>query len=284
MSYQSFVYCGGKCGSVTLTNTLVKNDFGPALHVHCDSTLNVVYGHIVKKTGCKTVEQLAKSQINRPIYVIDSFRNPLERLISSFFQNIERFLGSNYLNIDNKLINYFLFQSYKFEDYHPLDTEYPILRDIPFTSKYIRYEEDGIIYIKLRFKDINSWSEYLSEIFDKEIILYPDNLSENKKYSDKYKKFKENFKISQEMYDFFICHPIFIKYNSEEEQEEYKSYWLQRIESNEYFYSLLNDELLKVPKDFNSSIYGLINPNISGYNFNGLLHELVNPIILLILI
>lgn len=259
MFYQCFVYCGGKCGSSTITSTLINNGIETLLHVHNDFDFinNIIYKDIINQTNCKTVKGLIEIQNDKPIYVIDSFRDPIERLISSFFQNIETFLGNNYLNVDNKLINYCLYKSYKFEDYHPLDVEFPILKDIPFTDKYIKFEQNDVIYIKLRFKDINRWGEYLSEIFGREIVMFPENLSENKEYANKYKYFKESFRISQEMYDFFINHPLFLKYNNEKEIEDYKNYWSQRIESDEYFESLLDENLLVIPEDFNCEIYRL---------------------------
>lgn len=85
MNYQCFVYSGGKCGSSTLTNTLVNNGFDCVLHVHNNCQYNYVYRDIVKMTGCETVEALIKSQSNLSIYVFDSYRDPIERLVSSFF-------------------------------------------------------------------------------------------------------------------------------------------------------------------------------------------------------
>lgn len=169
------------------------------------------------------------------------------------------------MNISNKLIKYCLYRSYKFEDYHPLDEEFPILSDLPFVNKYIRLDINDITYIKLRFKDINNWEEYLSEILGRQIKLYPENLSQNKEYVDKYDNIKKNFVISQEMFDFFTNHRLFIKYNSEKEQEEYKTFWSQRIRSNEFFESLVeNDEYLpEFPVDFNFINYGLYN-NLNG--------------------
>lgn len=89
-----------------------------------------------------------------------------------------------------KIINYFLTRRNNFV------VEYPILADIPFQDKYIKYEKDGIIYIKLRFNDINKWSEYLSEIFGRKNTIFPDNISENKAYNNKYKQFKSEFVIT----------------------------------------------------------------------------------------
>lgn len=250
-----FVYSGGKCGSSTLYNTLLNNEFKNLIQVHSNYHYSAIYQNIIEETGCKTVKELIESQKLQNIYIIDSFRDPIERLISSFFQNIATTIGENYMNIDNRLINYWIFKNYKFEDYHPLDEEYPVLKDFEFNGKYIKLVKDNLTFIKLRFKDIEHWSEYLSEIFSREIILHSDNLSENKEYNDKYKDFKNTFVISNEMYEFFTSHHLFLKYNSIEEQEEYKKYWSKRVRSDEYFESILNDFTFDIPSDFNLDVY-----------------------------
>lgn len=261
--YPIIIYCGGKCGSSTLSSTL------NGLHIHSNVTLREVYPEL----NFNSVKDLIESQDE--CYVIDSFRDPIERLLSSLFQNIIQHIGEDYISIDNKIINYFLIKNYKMEDFHPLDEEYPILRDIPFTSKYILHKENNKNFIKLRFKDIDHWDEYLTEIFGKAITLISDNLSETKEYADKYKEFKREFKITREIFDFFTNHPLFIKYNSESEQEEYKQYWRSKIVPNEYFHDI---NFNRLPEDFDCEIYRNSNPDLSDmndfdlryhYNFHG---------------
>lgn len=49
MNYQCFVYSGGKCGSSTLTNTLVNNGFDCVLHVHNICHYRYTHKDIVEK-------------------------------------------------------------------------------------------------------------------------------------------------------------------------------------------------------------------------------------------
>lgn len=251
MRFNCFIYCGGKCGSSSLLSTLKNNDCGNTLHVHSNGNFLDRYPDL----GFNSLKELILSQTEKPIYVIDSYRNPFERMISSFFQNIDLHLGENYMNVDNKLINYMIIKNYTFENYHPLDDEYPILDGIPFIDKYIKFEKDGIIYIKLRFVDIDNWGNYLSEIFGKEIKMISDNISDNKIYNKKYKEFKSQFVITEEMYNWVTKHPLFLKYNNQKEQEDYRNYWKIRIRSNKYFDNMLEFFDINVPDNFDFKLY-----------------------------
>jgi len=252
MLFNVIVFCGAKCGSMTLNKT-----FEHSLHIHNNITMKLNYPEL----KFQSVEELILSQ--NVCYVIDSYRDLIERSISSLFQNIQEHIGEDYANIDNKLINLFLSKVYDLENYHPLDEIYPILKDIPFESKYIIHKEKGKTFIKLRFKDIEHWAEYLSEIFNTPITLIAENLTDNKEYADKYREFKKNVKITQEMFDFYTTHPLFIKYNSQSEQEEYKHYWSEKIVTNDYF----NDvEFTRIPNDFNIDAYKNNNEDLNEMN------------------
>ena len=240
MSINLFVYCGRKCGSSTLSNTFQTLQYN-TLHVHSDQCYLDVYPEIVKSTDTKTVKDLILKQEDEIIYIVDSYRDPIERMISSLFQNLRWNLGDNYSQVDINFLIYHLYLDYKFEDYHPLDLEYPILKDIPFVNKYIHLINGKFNYIKLRFKDIDRWSEYLSEIIGKEITIQNSNISDEKEYYELYKEFKKQFVISREMFDFFITGDTFIKYNSLEEENEYIKRWSSKIRPNSYFETLLEN-------------------------------------------
>jgi hypothetical protein len=263
---QVFIYCGGKCGSSTLNKTFLSLNYN-CLHVHSNKCYESVYKYLIDYTNIQTLKELISIQEFDKVYIIDVYRDPFERLISSFFQLDLHKLGNNYKSHDISICNYFLYKSYKFESYHPLDEEYPVLKDLPFISKYIYHVDGRNNYIKLKFKDIDNWSEYLSEIFEKEIPIISGNVSENKEYSELYKEFKKQFVISQEMFDYFTSSFTFKKYNSLEEQEEYKNKWNLKIRPNEYFKELLdNAKYVNCPENFNIEQYKILNPDLQELN------------------
>ena len=89
--YNVFVYCGGKCGSSTLTHTLNLNGFN-SLHTHSNEEFKHVhctdYYNNYKSTNINTIEDIINCQNFDNVYIIDVYRTQIERKISSFFQNI----------------------------------------------------------------------------------------------------------------------------------------------------------------------------------------------------
>jgi len=191
------VYCGGKCGSSTLTNTFLNNNF------KCYSTHDKKYFEYVCKCTNQDIGKTIYDVIdfnltkNKKLYIIDSYRTPIERKISSFFQNIELYIPDYKTKSINDIITIFntncLFNT---ENYHSIDEVMlhyglDIFTDFNFEKKYNIKEKDNLVFIQIRFNDINEWSEILSNIFNKKIEIYNDNLSENKDYINLYKEFKE---------------------------------------------------------------------------------------------
>ena len=88
-----FVFCGGKCGGTTLSNTLELSGFDVS-HYH---TLNSP-GLFKSRLNCNDVNHDIIFEIEKniilfnKIYFIDSYRTPIERKISSFFQHIKTYL------------------------------------------------------------------------------------------------------------------------------------------------------------------------------------------------
>jgi len=116
MSYKVFIYCGGKCGRTTLDTTFTKNNY-KTIKIHS----NLYYKNVFDKNG-NVFDLIDKSCINEKIYIIDSYRTPIERKISSFFQNIQIHLP-NYLKMTTEEIINFFNQKliYELEEYHPIN-------------------------------------------------------------------------------------------------------------------------------------------------------------------
>jgi hypothetical protein len=120
------------------------------------------------------------------------------------------------------------------EYYHPIDELFrhfdisETFTDFDFDKKYGMYQHENMVFIKLRFCDINNWGKILSEIFGKKITLFSDNLSEHKEYYELYKEFKSQFKIPRSFIKELLKDEHFNAYNTIEEKRKYIKYWMDR--------------------------------------------------------
>ena len=83
--YQVFIYCSGKSGSSTLLNTF-KMNYYQCTKLHT----NIKFEWQFKKSIFDMIDSSCEKFDK--IYIIDSYRTPIERKISSFFM-IKYFLG-----------------------------------------------------------------------------------------------------------------------------------------------------------------------------------------------
>jgi hypothetical protein len=263
--YDVIIYCGGKCGSLTLTKTFENANYN-VLHTHSD--IEFVYSNkeISDYYDCYTVKDLITKQISDKVYIIDSYRTPIEREMSSFFENIITRFNIDYYKININILIYY-FNKYllgTIDSYHPLDIETPIFNDIKFNfeNEYITKKIDNKIYIKLRLKSSDKWTKILSEIFQKNIIITNINIAANKNYNNIYKEFISKYRLPNHYLKNIINDPVFLKYNLELEQLEYFKYWCNLSESNEYFLNKINYcDFINIPEDFDYIKYSDTNPN-----------------------
>lgn len=229
---QVFVYCGGKCGSKTLYKTL--SQYFTTGHFHNQQSF--MYHHkITDYTLFDIIDYNSKIYDN--IYIIDSYRTPIERKISCFFNNIQHYFP-NFKNISTReLINYFNKQNliYGAQEFHPIDEIMNYYNIVPFSNfdfknKYNICKKDNIHFIKIRFSDIQNWDKILQNIFKKKINIINDNMSITKFYNDKYIHFKQYYYIPNDYLNIFLKNDINFKiYNTNEEQKEYYKKWKQRL-------------------------------------------------------
>ena len=124
------------------------------------------------------------------------------------------------------------------EEYHPIDEimkhyKLPLFRTFDFKKKYNLLVYKNINFIKIRFNDINKWSNILSEIFDRPITLQNDNMSENKDYIDLYNNFKKVYYLPNLYYNVTLPNNKNFKiYNTEDEQQKYYEKWKERLLPN----------------------------------------------------
>lgn len=235
-----FVYCSQKTGSQTLLNTFEKNNY-IVRHLHGDNQyFNKKYGMYwqnflkEKNTIWEWIDYSIKNNNDNIVYIIDSYRDPIERLISLFFQaEIYKIKDYDKLSIQY-LIDYFnnnllyklprvdaideVFDYYKKENFKSFD----------FNNKYNICKFDNKIIIKLRYRDINEWSNILSKIFGKNIELYNENITKDKdpKIYNLYKNFKLKYKVPKKFLEEEVLNNYsFNIYNNENDKIFYKKYW-----------------------------------------------------------
>lgn len=226
--YDVFIFCGGKCGSSTLDETFTKNSY-KTLHSHSNSYYKS------RHNGNNIFNVINLSSINNNIYIIDCYRNPIERKISSFFQGIHKSLP-NYKNLKiTELVDYFNTNLlHKLENYHPINELFlhyniSLWEKFDFEKKYNIFIKDNKIFIKILFNDIKIWDKILSEIFKKKIIIYNRNITKEKPIIDIYNKFKTIYKVPKIYINDILKNDTEFKiYNTQLEQDEYIKNWLNK--------------------------------------------------------
>lgn len=281
--YNVFVLCGGKCGGTTLATTFQKNSFS-VTHLHSLKVKGLFFSNI----DCNnTIEILEKScEHYENVYIIDVYRTPIERKISSFFQNISNLLPDyNTLNVQ-ELITFFNDKLLiDIENYHSINEilhhyNIELFNTFDFEKKYNMVKQNNKIFIKLLFKDIDQWSDILSEIFKKKIVIHNNNLTQYKPIYKLYKEFKENYKVPQNyIYEYLMNDSHFKIYNSKIEQDNYINGWLKKsyttnFPKNIWFYW---DDLKNIPKEFLDNIH-LYKKNYPDFNVEIIIDEKINSI------
>jgi len=247
------IYSSGKAGGTTLFSTFNNNGYS-CLYTHHIHSLkyNIQQRDDYKKeydiyfNNLNINDLICFYSLNKKVfYVIDTYRNLLERNISEFFQNIVYFF-----NLNNPIV-------YKIEDILKLDISILItcfeniyIKNTMIHSetleehtrilenntifdhnkKYIMCENNNVKYIKIRFNDIKNCNRILSTILEKEIIMFSENLSELKSYNMMYKLFLDKYKIDKNVfYNKYINDKYFQYYNNEEEKIEYNKKWQSKF-------------------------------------------------------
>jgi len=253
------VYCGGKCGSRTLHNSFDNKNGFNSFHTHGYVNYNIfqkknpheytliknflnnhhIYDTFVQPDTIYDLIDIACTKYKN-VYIIDSYRTPIERKMSSFFQNITIHLP-NYNDLSTQeLINFFNDEClYNIENYHSINEvlnnyNMPLFNNFDFEKKYVVSKYNNITFVKILFKNIDTWSNILSEILGKQITVYQDNLTENKDIYNIYKEFKENYSVPVNYINNVLLKDDEFKiYNSITEQKTYIHNWLKKS----YYYN-----------------------------------------------
>lgn len=215
---------GGKCGSSTLRRTFLRSGFN-TIKCHSKSCFKSQFGY----DGL--IDLIDTSCLNKKVYLIDSYRTPMERKISSFFQNIRTTVPDYRSRSFEELNEIFINGPMKgIEEYESIDDimdNYDVEKftEFDFEKRYVMKEKGNIVFIKILYSDIKEWDKILSDIFNKEISIVGDNVSCNKGYFNKYNEFKKNFKIPIGYIDEIKSKESFQIFNTKEEQDIYINKW-----------------------------------------------------------
>lgn len=236
-----YVYCSGKTGGMTLYKSLKYYDYDYCIHTHSIAQYNKAKNYIFyENLQPKDLILKSKSMYSK-IYIIDSYREPIERSIASFFENIDKHVpGFEGRTIEELIEIYNKNKLYKIEDYHSYYEPFgffDLSTDITFDhkKKYNITEHENIVFVKLRLKDSAKWEEILKTLISNKIKLLSENIGDNKPTGKLYRLFKKMYKVPKDYLDDLEYNKNNInaiemkKMLTPEEIKEYFSKWRKRI-------------------------------------------------------
>jgi hypothetical protein len=234
-----FVYCPPKVGSTSLVSYLriYLNHAYIIFHMHDDSTLRVLY----KITGT-TVNEIIQYNIflGTQVYVIDVFREPIERKISHYFEELE---SLHFNNAESSINQYDMVKITKrFNQVFP----YIGVGDY-YTEVYQKTEvnetrvgltvDKNATYIKLRLRDSKTWGSTLSRLFRSEVVVLPDHETAKKPLGELYTRFKAEYKIPRNLFELVVNDVSLNRYMTESERAEYIKKWSPLVSEEVYTFT-----------------------------------------------
>lgn len=226
-----FVYTPPKVGSTTLVTSL-RVSLGKnynIIHIHDETMLTVLTG--INHVKINDIIWFLSNQ-GKNVYVIDVYRTPLERKISEFFEKISPY---HFNNTPDNITKYSIHRiTYRFNKLFPhiengdhYFDKYNISQPIPFDfeNKYTLQIIHQIKYIKLRLCDSHLWSNILSKILLKDIVIIHDYQTQDKPIGTLYKTFKHQYKIP-------------INYIELIKNDKYFNFYYNELERNNYLDNL----------------------------------------------
>ena len=225
-----FVYTPPKVGSTTLVSSirLSASYKFRVIHLHDEDMLFVLTG----LTGI-TIDEIIKynKYIGRNVYVIDVYREPLERKMSEFFDKLASFHFNNTADKVNKYnVNRLIARFNNIFNYiatgdHYFDKLTHVIKpnEFDFEKKYLIQKVFDISYIKLRLRDSAQWGKILSNILGAEITIINDYETDKTPLKDLYQRFKAVYKIPANYITQIENCPYFKYYLSYDEQVAYIS-------------------------------------------------------------
>lgn len=238
------VLCGGKCGSTALLE-FFRGEGMPVLRIH--NMDHFVEEHLRGMTPRPTFHELVRflHRYYKMIYVVDAYRDPIERRMSSFFQNFR-------FNLERMGVSPSLWKKMSTEERMAMFEEsgIPILERrngidsiyhdfftecYDFQAKRQVMDRDGLRLIKLRFVDIDEWARILRPLIpglSSHTSMPRTNMTaDSTKWGAEYSEWRRSFRLRNPgIFWFLVMDPVFHKYHTMEEMVEYHANWLNKKE------------------------------------------------------
>lgn len=231
------IYCPPKVGSTTLVSSLRLSlgDLANVIHIHDEVMLGVLTE--IKDITVNEIICYLSTVINK-VYVIDVYRTPIERKMSEYFDKLSFHFNNEETNIMNYKIELLIERFNKLFPYlgvgeHYLD-KYNIAEPIGFNfaEKYTVQKIKNVDYVKLRICDVSDWSDILSKILNKRIVIVNDYLTEDKLLGEKYNEFKSNYRLPINFYELVRKDSNLCYYLNEKERKNYLEKWYKKLQSD----------------------------------------------------
>jgi hypothetical protein len=229
------IYCGPKVGSTSLVSSLRLScsETSNVIHLHDDAMLRILTQSDDSVSISGLIEYNSKQ---KKVYVIDIYRITIERKMSEYF---EKLCDLHFNNKPEEVNNYSISRITKrFNEIfnhigngdHYIDKyDIPVIESFDTKRKYQMQVLNNITYIKLRLKDSLEWGRILSEIMNRKIYIVRDYETTNKEIGDLYKRFKSEYKLPLNLYEWIVKDEYLSFYYTEEERSEYLKEWLKRV-------------------------------------------------------
>ena len=224
--FEIFFFSGAKTGTRSMLKSLYD-----ANYILCSQHTVSSFYSSNKIDNDLTIFDLIKYSCNfRTPIILDIYRDNLERSISSFFQfNYDKYKDKSV----EELISIFTQKHMNIEMYEGSDeiVKYYNIKfnKFDFDKKYCLELKFGIIFLKLRFKDLYMFDKIWYNLFNKNIKINFENQAGKKDYYDKYIQFLDKITITRDYYNKMINNENFLIFNSDKEIEEYKKKWAEKI-------------------------------------------------------
>tara|TARA_B100000073_G_scaffold334137_1_gene326341 strand:+ start:2413 stop:3414 length:1002 start_codon:yes stop_codon:yes gene_type:complete len=230
-----YVYVPPKVGSTSLVSSLriFANHIYNIIHIHDERMLKKFIG--IGNISVIDLIHYTKHVLEHEVYVINIFRQPIERKMSVFFEQIDYFhfnTTSNNINMysSNLLIKRFnnIFPHIGIGDWFIDKYNINTPKSFDFKNKYLHVIDNNIHYITIRLIDSKEWSTILYNIFKVYLQIIPDNEGSNKNIHYAYSRFKNIYKMPKNFIDYLKNDKALKFYTSKDEYDNYFEKWTKK--------------------------------------------------------
>jgi hypothetical protein len=202
--YNVIIYSGGKTGGSTLFQSFLKGSKMKPIYIHS----NKFFKESCRMNIFPFNEKYTKSifdyiDTKDEVFIIDVFRNPLDRKLSAYFQNLEH--NRKYFKVPTNLsieeeVDFFQINIMPYlENYEGIKESldyYEANDSLTYKKNHWHSKKGNVNFIRLKFNNMGQWLDILKLYIPNDHMpekLIDTNLSINKSYYSKYRLFKKLF-------------------------------------------------------------------------------------------